>query len=156
MALFQAYVTKWQTDSWKRVYDTVNGTLYVLNTIRMDSIRVLTGTAASGTSSLYYFDNPFDHKDSGKFMEVCMCVDDLIHYINTAVTHGSITLNMYIDNDPTLATEEVEIPTGSLAFAVADRNVATRSWVLYSLSGWDVKKVLVNDTLAAIEAAAMS
>jgi len=153
--LFLVHVMSWQADSWKRVRGAVNGvsahgTEYLLNTNRMDSIRVRTGTAADGTSSLYYFDNPFDHRDSGHYMVLGHCVDDLILEINHPLDHGSITLDVYTDNDPTLATVATEIGVAYFAYAVADINVDTRSWVTYAESGWDIKKVLVNNTLAAL------
>jgi len=148
--LFLANVMSWQADSWKRVRDTVNGTQYLLNTNRLDSIRVHTGTAAGGTSSLYYFDNPFDHRDSGRYMILDYPVDDLIHEIDDPLAHGSITLAVYTNNNPTLATVDTEIGVPYFAYAVADANVATRSWVTYVESGWATKTVLVNNTLAAL------
>jgi hypothetical protein len=141
---------RWQADSWKRVRDTVNGTQYLLNTNRLDSIRVHTGDAASGTSDLYYFDNIFDHRDSGHYMVLNYPVDDLVHEIDTALTHAYMTLAVYTNNDPTLDTVDTEIGVGYFAYAVADVNVATRSWVTYAESGWATKTVLVNNTLAAL------
>ena len=153
--LFLAHVMSWQADSWKRVRDRVNGTQYLLNTNRLSDIRVHTGTAASGTSSLYYFDNPFDHRDSGDYMVLDYPVDDLIHEIDTALGHGSITLNVYPHNDHTETTEEVEIAVAYFAYAVVDANDATgeRSWVTYAESGWDIKTVLVDNSLPEILAA---
>ena len=150
--LFLSHVMSWQADSWKRVRDTVNGTQYLLNTTdnHLDSIRVQTGDAASGTSSLFYFDNPFDHRDSGHYMVLDYPVDDLIHEINTALTHGYLTLDVYPNNDPTLATTEITFNVAYFAYAVIDENSATRSWVTYAETGWDTKTILVEHTPAAI------
>ena len=146
--LFLAYVMRWQADDWKRVRDNVNGTQYLLNTYRLDSIRVHTGTAASGTSSLYYFDNPFDSRDSGHYMILDYPVDDLIHEINTVLNNNFITLAIFPNNDPTETPVDTDIGVANFAYAVAQVNHPTRSWVTYSEAGWDLKTVLVDNTLA--------
>ena len=142
--LFLATVSKWQADSWKRVRSRP-GTQYLLNTNRLDSI-----IEKATRSTLYYFDNPFDERDRGNYMVVSKTRAELIAYMDTALTHNSMTLSMYTNNDPTLATVDTEISVAYFAYAVVDINVATRSWVTYAESGWDIKTVLVNHTLAAI------
>lgn len=153
--LFLVYVTSWQADSWKRVRDTVNGIQYLLNTNRLSDIRVQAGDADSGTSSLFYFDNPFDHRDSGAYMVLDYPVNDLIHEMDTALSHGYLTLNIYTNNDHTEDTTATEIPVAYFAYAVVDANDATgeRSWVTYVTSGWDKKTVLVDNSLAELLAA---
>ena len=146
MALFLARVSKWQVDSWKRIGTTAGGTYYLLNTNRLDSMR-----DTDQRTSLYYFDNPFDHRDAGHYMVISdHTVAQVIVHMDTALAHNSITLAIYPDNDNTETPVDTEIPVGDFAYAVADQNGATRSWVTYTEAGWDIKTVLVNATLAAL------
>ena len=146
--LFIETVSKWQADSWKRVRSSP-GTQYLLNTTgnagqnRVDSI-----IEKDGRSTLYYFDNPFDEKDRGNYMVLSMSVAELIVQMDLAPVHNSLTLTTYLNNNPNLATTDIEIGLAYFAYAVADANLSTRSWVTYNESGWDTKTVLVNNTLA--------
>ena len=143
--LFLATVVRWQIDSWKRVRNANTGTQYLLNTNRLDSI-----IERVGVSTLYYFDNPFDERDRGNYMILALTRAQLITQMDTALGHASITLNVYTNNNPLLATVATTIAVGNFAYAVVDTNNATRSWVTYTDVGWDIKTVLVNHTLAAM------
>jgi len=143
--LFLATVVRWQINSWKRVRNETTGTEYLLNTIRLDSI-----IERHGVSTLYYFDNPFDHRDRGNYMIITKTAAELIVQMDTAATHSYLSMDVYTNNDPTLATEETTIHMGNFAYAVADVNNSARSWVTYTEVGWDSKTVLVNHTLAAL------
>ena len=143
--LFLATVVRWQIDSWKRVRNANTGTQYLLNTNRLDSI-----IERTGVSTLYYFDNPFDERDRGNYMILALTRAQLITQMDTALGHNSITLNVYTNNNPLLATVATTIAVGNFAYAVVDTNNATRSWVTYTDVGWDIKTVLVNHTLAAM------
>lgn len=154
MALFLATVKVWQTgkpQNWKRVRDTTNGTPYVLNTNRLDSWRAYSDTGTSST--LYYFDNPRNHRDRGAYMLVVKTPAQLITYCDTT-QHGHITLPVYPKNDITAATVNHTILCDYFAYAVAlERNDGTTSaysWVTYADSGYGMHTVLVNLTLAAI------
>lgn len=142
--LFAATVSKWQADSWKRVR-SAPGTAYLLNTNRLDSLR-----DTDNRTTCYYFDNPFDDRDSGHYMVISMTVANVIIQINTALTNNSMTMHVYTNNDRTLATFDETIGVTYFAYAVADVNDATKSWVTYATAGWDIKTVLVNHTLAAL------
>jgi len=147
--LFLATVARWQCDSWKRVRNATTGTQYLLNTTgnagqnRVDSI-----IERHGVSTLYYFDNPFDEKDRGNYMILVLTAAQIITQMDLAPVHNSLTLTTYLNNNPNLATTDVEIGLAYFAYAVADTNNAARSWVTYNESGWDTKTVLVNNTLA--------
>jgi len=143
--LFLGTVVRWQADSWKRVRDTATGTQYLLNTNRLDSI-----IERSGVSTLYYFDNPFDERDRGNYMILALTAAQLITQMDTAASHAYMTMHVYTNNTPALGTTDISIHTGNFAYAVADVNDATRSWVTYTEGGWDIKTVLVNHTLAAL------
>jgi hypothetical protein len=145
--LFLATVVRWQCDSWKRVRNATTGTQYLLNTNRLDSI---IPRANGAISTLYYFDNPLDYRDRGNYMILPLTVAELITQMDTALGHASITLDMYTNNDPTQVTVATTIAVGNFAYAVADVNDSTRSWVTYAEAGWDIKTVLVNHTLAAM------
>jgi hypothetical protein len=148
MALFTATVMKWQTgkhQDWKRVRDTTNGTSYILNTYRLDSIRAH-GTAGT-QSSLYYFDNPFNHRDSGCYMEVVKTPAELIAYMDTS-QHTHITLPIFPDNDPTNTAVSTTIGTIHFAYAVVHETNSAYSWVTYTDSGLGIHTVLVEYTLA--------
>lgn len=152
MALFSAVIMKWQTgkhQDWKRVRDTTNGTTYILNTNRLDSWRA---HGSAGTqSSLYYFDNPGNHRDAGCYMELVKTPAQLITLCDTS-QHGHITLPIFKKNDATQSTVNTTILTANFAYAVAletnDGSTSATSWVTYVDSGFDIKTVLVNYTLA--------
>lgn len=146
MALFIGTVMKWQTpkhQNKKRVRDTTNGTAYILNTNRLDSIRAHGATE----SSLYYFDNPFNHRDSGCYMEVVKTPAELIAYFDTS-QHTHITLPVFPKNDPTETAANVTIGTINFAYAVVSLTDTTHSWVTYTDSGYGIHTVLVEYTLA--------
>lgn len=145
--LFLATVARWQIDSWKRVRNATTGTQYLLNTNRLDSIIPRLGGVVS---TLYYFDNPFDDRDRGNYMVLPLTVAELITQMNTALTNNSMTMHVYPKNDRTQATADETIGVAYFAYAVADVNDATKSWVTYATAGWDIKSVLVNHTLAAL------
>jgi hypothetical protein len=140
-----ATVARWQADSWKRVRNTTTGTQYLLNTNRFDSI-----IERHGVSTLYYFDNPFDERDRGNYMILVLTAAQLITQMDTALSHNYMTVHVYTNNTPALGTTDVSINVANFAYAVVDANNATRSWVTYCESGWDIKTVLVNHTLAAL------
>ena len=145
--LFLATVARWQADSWKRVRNATTGTQYLLNTNRLDS---LIPRLNNTVSTLYYFDNPFDDRDRGNYMILGLSVADVIIQMNTALTNNSMTISVYPNNDRTEATADQTIGVAYFAYAVADVNDATKSWVTYATAGWDIKTVLVNHTLAAL------
>lgn len=144
--LFTAVVTKWQADSWKRVLAST-GTTYLLNTNRLNDIRV-----HGNYASLFYSDNPFDYRDSPRYMELNKTVAQLITQMDTALTHNSMTLSVYPNNDVTKTAESITIDVADFAGATAD-NDATKSWVTYFKSGWkgwERHTVLVNQTIAVL------
>jgi hypothetical protein len=144
MALFLGTVMKWQTgkhQNWKRVRDTTNGTQYLLNTYRLDSIRAHGATE----SSLYYFDNPFNHRDSGCYMEVVKTPAELIAYMDTS-QHTHVTLPIFPDNDHTETAVNHVFQTVHIAYAVIHEIYPEHSWVTYTDSGLGIHTVLVNYT----------
>lgn len=143
--LFPDVVLSWQADSWKRVRATT-GTTFLLNTNRMDSIRQL----PNGDCSLYYFDNPYDARDAGHFMVINSTLAMLIGNMDYAAGHNSFTVGIYPNNDSTKTPVDTEIANAYFAYGVAQVNHATRSWITYAEAGWDLKTVLVNNTLANI------
>jgi hypothetical protein len=150
--LFLATVLKWTTkkpDGNRRVRDTTNGTQYLLNTNRVDGIRAMTNAS---NSSLYYFDNPFDRRESSGYMEVNMTVAALKTQIDTTPTHKGMTMNVYPKMDSTQATASHTIPIEDFSFAVAvaDSGSATDSIVYVIDSAWTFKKLRVAHTLAQL------
>jgi len=151
MGLFLGTVMKWQKDSWKRVRNSTTGTQYLLNTNRVSDIRINSDL----TISLFYFDNPFDYRDNGSYMVSNMTAAQLITQMDTAMSHASITIPCYVNNDPTLTTYNITGPVHDLVYAVLDNNSLTRSWLVGTLDGWDTKRLLVNLTPAQILALAV-
>jgi hypothetical protein len=157
-SLFIATVTKWQVPGQKRVLDDTNGTAYLLNTNSLDGIRVKTATK----SSLYYFDNPFDHRDNSHYMELLLPVNDylqvlgLIHWIDASMTHFHVTLPILPKDDPAATAVDHGFKLPDIAFA---RNVAyvsgqtsdTHSYVwIRADEGWRVTRYLVDLSIAEI------
>jgi hypothetical protein len=150
--LFTATVTKWTTkkpDCKKRVRDTTNGTTYLLNTNRLSGIRAMTDTTYS---SLYYFDNPFDKRESAGYMEVKMTVAQLKTQMDTAPTHGMVTLPIYPKMDSTKSTVNTTVPVANIAFAVAvaDSGSASDTIVYYVNSAYKLVRARVNLTTTAL------
>jgi len=151
MALFLGTVMKWQADSWKRVRNATTGTQYLLNTNRVSDIRINIDL----TISLFYFDNPCDYRDNGHYMVLNMTAAEIITQMDTAMSHASITIPCYVNNDPTLTTYNITGPISDLIYAVLDDNSLTRSWLYGNIDGWKTKKLLVNLTPAQILALAV-
>lgn len=111
--LFLATVYKWQTngpEGWNRVRDASNGTSYVLNTNRLSNIRVKT-IGGSAASSLYYFDNPFDHRDNSHYMEISnKTVAQLKAYIDATPTNKYLALSVFPNMDRTKSAVTTVIP----------------------------------------------
>jgi hypothetical protein len=150
--LFLATVTKWQTrkpDTDKRVRDTTNGTQYLLNTNRLDGIRAMTSAAYS---SLYYFENPFDHRCNSGYMEVHLTVAQLKTQADTVPTHVYMTLPIYPNMDSTKTPVDTTIPIGNFAWGVvvADSGNTTDSLVYYVTSGNKLVRARVKLTLAQL------
>jgi hypothetical protein len=86
-------------------------------------------------------------------MELNKTVAQLVTSMDTALTHNSITLSIYPNNDDTKTAVSTTIDVPDFAFAVVDENNASHSWVTYFKSGfkgWEGRTVLVNQTLAAL------
>lgn len=139
MAIFKADVYSWQADSWKRVSGT--STSYCLNTNRLSDIRA----SGDSYSTLYYCDNPFDDRDAPHWMKLAKTPAMLSAYMDTAVPHAYLTLEIYPNNDPDLTPVETTIHIGNFAYSREDPNDSSRSWVTYTEDGWDIKTVLCSD-----------
>ena len=143
MALFKALVTKWQTgkhENWQRVRSST-GTYFVLNTYRLNSIRAY-GTGGT-QSSLYYADNPFNHRDNPCYMELTKTPAQLIALIDTS-QHTHITLPVFPGNDTAESTVNHVFQTIHIAYAVAHEVTSDYSWVTYTDSGYGIHTVLVD------------
>jgi hypothetical protein len=158
--LFNATVLKWQTngaDGWNRVRDKSAGTAYLLNTNRLDGIRT---NAADSKISLYYFDNPFDNRDSPHYMELTVDMKmqratmllEIIAQMDTVPTHTHMGLKIFPDMDHSETSVTTDIPIANFAFAVAvtDTHSATQSYVYYVDSGWRFKRCRVEQSLAEL------
>lgn len=156
--LFYATVLKWQTnqpEGWGRVRDTI-GTIYILNTNRLDGIRTNT---ADTKLSLYYFDNPFNHRDNSHYMELTVAdtgVRGQIGAMKVAMdvvpTHTHMDLSVFPDMDHTKTPTTLAVPIENFAFAVdvTDAHAGSQSYVYYVDSGWKFKRCRVNQSLAEI------
>lgn len=148
-AFFMESVFKWQKDSWKRVTGAYSR--YMLNTNRLSEIR----THSSG-ASLYYIDNPWDHKDVGAYMVVNSTPAELKLHMDRSFAVNTTTVNVYKNNDPTESTSELTLPCEYIAYAIVDKNNIFRTWITYAeAGGWDLKTILVSDLLTSIHGVAM-
>ena len=159
--LFLATVYKWQTgkpEGWNRVRDATNGTSYLLNTNRLCNMRDKTIGQSSG-ASLYFFDNPFDHRDNCHYMEISdHSVAQIVAHVDTSLTHKYLTLTAYgtTEGKPSMEvtsiTASVSMPVGNFAFAVdvTDSYSGNHSYVYYVDRAWRFQRVRVAHSLAAI------
>jgi hypothetical protein len=157
--LFLATVLKWQTnqpEGWNRVRDKTHGTSYLLNTNRLDGIRTNT---ADDEISLYYFDNPFDHRDNSHYMELAVTdggqrgqLASLILQMDTVPTHIHLDLSIFPDMDHSQTPVTTVIPIDNFAFAVAvtDAHSATQSYVWYTDGAFKLIRCRVNQSLAVL------
>lgn len=143
MALFLGTVMVWQ--GTKRVRDAVNGTQYLLNTNRLDSIRA----HGASESSLFYFDDAFNSRDKGAYMEVVKTPAQLITLIDTS-QNKYVTLPIFPDNDTTKTTVNRTFLAKDIAYAVVKYTGSDYSWVTYCDSAFKKYTVLVDYTLAEI------
>ena len=98
--LFEATVYKWQVPGQKRVLDATNGTNIILNTNSLDGIRDRSVLAVA-RSSMYYFDNPFDHRDNSHYMVIGDSLAQVITHMDASPTSNEFTVNVYPDDDTT-------------------------------------------------------
>ena len=153
--LFLATVYKWETtksDTKKRVRDTTNGTSILLNTNRIDGLRVKTIGQTTG-SSLYYFENPFDSKCSPEYMEILdHTVAAIIVHMDTVPNHTHMVLPIYpkMDSSETPVDTEILIDEFAWAVAVPDSGSSTDSLVYYSEGGFKLVRARVKKTLAEL------
>jgi hypothetical protein len=152
MALFNATVMKWQTKKnigGRRVLDATNGTTCLLNTRNLDSIRA---HGSGGTeSSCYYFDNKWDSRDSGAYMELVKTPAQLITLIDTS-QNKYVTLPVFPDDDVTATAVNRVVETEYISFALSYGDGLNYSYVYFVDAGWKVVRVLVDYTLAEIVA----
>ena len=153
MSLFISSVLKWQTDSWKRIHGT--SSTYLLNTYAGTQVeRIDSVIEKDGDCTRDYFDNPFDERDRGNYMVLDMSLADLMTEWDTAPTHLYMTLSIFPNNDHNLTPVDTVIAVANFTAAIADWHDHTHSWVAYTEGGWDIKKVLCNNTIAALHAMA--
>lgn len=148
--LFLATVMKWERRKGdKRVQNETTGTQYLLNTNRLDGMRVMTSTAYT---SLYYFDNPFNHRENSAYMEVYLTVAQLKTQCDTTPTNVYMTLPIYPSMNTAKTTVNTTINIGSFAFAVAvaDSGSTTDSLVYYTDGAFKLVKCRVALTLAQL------
>jgi len=98
--LFSATVYKWQVPGQKRVLDATNGTTIILNTNSLDGIRDKS-TLVIPKSSMYYFDNPFDHRDNSHYMEIGDSLAQVITHMDASPISNVFTVSVYPDDDIT-------------------------------------------------------
>ena len=150
MALFLATIMKWQTcksQGNKRVRDATNGTEYLLNTNRLDSIRA---HGSGGTeSSCFYFDDPFNSRDQGCYMELVKTPAQLITLIDTS-QNKYVTLPIHPDNDSQQLSVKRTFQSKDIAFAVDQYTGAETSWVTYCDEAFKKRTVLVGLSVAQI------
>lgn len=149
--LFLATVMKWQTrkpEHDRRVRSS-SGTQYLLNTNRLDGMRVMTDTAYT---SLYYFENPFDNRENSGYMEVHLTVAQLITQIDTVPTHTYMVLPIYPNMDSTKTPVNTVIPIHNFSFAVVvpGSGSSTDSLVYYVEDGFRQVRARVQLTLAQL------
>jgi hypothetical protein len=147
--LFSTTVTKWQTskaEGWDRVRDKTNGTTYLLNCNRLDGMRDMSGGVKA---SLYYFDNPFDHRCNSGYMEIGHTVAAIIAHMDTVPTHTHMDLKIFPNGDHSQTSVTTVIPIDNFAFAVAvtDAHSATQSYVWYTDGGYKLVRCRVEQSL---------
>jgi len=151
-SLFIAQVYKWQVPGQKRILNPVaTGDEYLLNTNSLDGIRD-ESLLQIARSSLYYFDNPFDHRDNSHYMETNHSLAQLIAHMDLAMTHKHLTLPIFPDNDPTETAVDHTFKLADIAYA---RDITagddTHAWVhIRSDEGFKVIRYLVDLSIAEI------
>jgi hypothetical protein len=69
---------------------------------------------------------------------------------------NTMTVNVYLNNDPTQSTSELTLPCEYIAYAIMDKNSIFRTWITYAeAGGWDLKTILVSDLFNTIYGEAM-
>ena len=151
--LFLSTVYKWQVLGEKRVRSASSGTQFLLNTNRLDAIRVKTDVNISGIkASCYYFDEPLDHRDNSHYMEQSLTAAELITQIDTTPTHTHMTLPLFPNMDTAEATVNHTIHISDFAFAVdvTDSNSGSHSLIWYTDKAFKLVRGRVDLSLAEL------
>jgi hypothetical protein len=152
-SLFIARVHKWEDRSKKRVLsEEATGDSYLLNVNSIDGL-IAKPNLTNGKSSMYYFDNPFDHRDNSHYMVTDHTAAQIIAHIDTAMTHQHMSLNVYPTDDPTESTVAHIFKVADVAYAraVPDYYSATQSYIfIRENQGFKLKRYRVNHTIIQI------
>ena len=143
---YQATITKWESlrDSKGRVsaMDGSGGREFVINPKRLTEIK----TKGTG-SSFYFFDNHFDKRENGAYIEATDTVTELQEAYDDELQSKFITLPIYRSNNPNRATDNVQIEAEMFAYADAYNADNDKSWVVYIKDGFKRVQVLVDLSL---------
>lgn len=114
---------------------------YLLNTNRMFEIT----ETHDGYASMRFFDNPVDSRDGGARLKAYTTIANVIGFAD--FPHGSetITLDVFTDNDNTLATYELTLAKATIAYCYPADEAWDTMWVVYVDAGWNIQRVLVNE-----------
>jgi hypothetical protein len=143
---YLATITKWQSirDCKGRVgaIDRASGRQFVINPNRLTDIR------DNGTGSRFlFFDNHLDHRESPSYVEASDSVDDLKMAHDDDLSYKFITLPVHRNNNPSRATDNIQIEADMFAYADASNADSDKSWVTYIKEGFKRVEVLVDLSL---------
>jgi len=137
-----AFVLEWRGNfPEKRVHDPVHGDYYTLNTNRMFEIT----EAYDGNPTMFFFDNPANVKDGGARLKITdESIASIIAYADTDHGSDSITLDVFPENNPLLATYELTLRKENIAYIYPVGGTTGASWLVYADMAWNMIRVLVN------------
>jgi hypothetical protein len=146
--LIYTIVEKWAGPSpastRKKKLSSTNTEYWVLNTTHMFNIQ------ANGTGAkLYYVPNLYGIRSHGNYLELSDSVATLRTAFDASYEHEYMTLPVYLNDDTSASTTNIDIPASSVCYAVADDRDSTRTWLTYA-EGSKSRTILVDYPLADI------
>jgi len=140
---YKETVTLWQGIRPHPTIDTTNGTYVVLNTNRINNLKVRASTKAKFNYSI----NPWDRREKPAYLQGESSVTTVSNAFDTTFNSYVLALPVFENDDTSVATVLRRIHVDDLAFAIADPDSANRSYVWYTTKAFGLVRVLVDYSL---------
>jgi len=141
-------VKEWRIDGDRRIPNKTTGRYVLMNYTNMFEIHSI-----STGSWFYFFDNIADTKDGGAYVKTTTTVANIILNADKVPWHNTIPLKVYPNEDINEITVDTVVNLSDISYIYDHENDGLEAaYVYYREGGWDLKRVLVNNTTDEIYA----
>lgn len=144
--IYKETITLWNAVRPHPTVDATNGTSVILNTNRINNYKV----RATTKSKFYYSINPWDRRESPGYLETESSNSTITNAFNSTYNSNIFAMPVFENDDTTTAVVTRNIAWEDFAYAIADPNSSTRSYVWYTKKGAGLVRVLVDYSLDQI------